>query len=144
MDQQMVSWMHWAYWAQDFGKPSTYGLVNDPSKEPTGSNVKQALLTILTWPSPRLIAGTPQGWNWNSSASTFTAAYSTARAADGGSFPAGAVSTFFVHPRFFPNGYQVQVTGGKVVSAANAAWLQIAALAGANSVTLSVTPAAVD
>jgi endoglycosylceramidase len=141
-DQQMLSWMHWAYWAQDYGQPSTYGLVNNLNDAPSGSNVKQALLTILTRPSPRLIAGTPQNWNWNSSTSTFTAAYSTAHAAGSGSFPAGTVSTFFVHPRFFPNGYQVQVAGGKVVSAANASWLQIATLAGANSVTLSVTPVA--
>ncbi|HSV37431.1 MAG TPA: cellulase family glycosylhydrolase, partial [Nocardioidaceae bacterium] len=25
-DQAMLSWMHWAYWAQDFGHPATYGL----------------------------------------------------------------------------------------------------------------------
>jgi endoglycosylceramidase len=141
-DQQMLSWMHWAYWAQDFGKPATYGLVNDPSKEPIGDNVKQGLLTVLTRPSPRLIAGTPQNWSWNSSTSTFTAAYSTARADGSGNFSSGAVSIFFIHPRFFPNGYQVQVIGGKVISATNAAWLQIAAFAGADSVALTVTPIA--
>ncbi len=142
-DQQMLSWMHWAYWAQDFGKPSTYGLVNDPAKEPAGDNLKQNLLTVLSRPSPRLIAGTPQNWSWDPAASTFKAAYSTARADGGGSFPAGTVSSFFIHPRFFPKGYQVQVTGGTVVSAANATWLQVAGLAGAGSVALTVTPIAV-
>jgi endoglycosylceramidase len=140
-DQQMLSWNHWAYWAQDFGKPSTYGLIDNLNDAPAGSNIKQPLLTVLSRPSPRLIAGTPQSWSWNSSASTFKAAYATARADGSGSFPAGAVSIFFVHPRFFPNGYQVQVTGGAVVSAAGATWLQIAALAGADAVTLTITPA---
>lgn len=140
-DQHMLSWMHWAYWAQDFGEPATYGLINDLGKPPEGDNIKQGLLKILTRPSPRLIAGTPQSWSWNSSTSTFTANYSTARADGSGSFPVGAVSTFFVHPRFYPNGYQVHVTGGEVVSAANASWLQIAAFAGAESVVLTVTPA---
>lgn len=140
-DQQMLSWMHWAYWAQDYGKPSAYGLVNNLNDPPSGTNLKQGLLAVLSRPSPRLIAGTPQSWNWDSSTSTFKAAYSTARADGSGSFPAGAVSTFFLHPRFFPNGYQVQVTGGTVVSAAGASWLQVAALAGADSVTLTITPA---
>jgi len=140
-DQSMLSWMHWAYWAQDFGQPATYGLINDLSEAPEGDNIKQDLLKILSRPSPRLIAGTPQSWSWDSSTATFSAAYSTARADGSGSFPVNAVSTFFVHPRFFPNGYQVQVNGGKVVSAANAPWLKIAAIYGANAITLTITPA---
>jgi len=140
-DQQMLSWMHWAYWAQDFGKAATYGLVNDPSKAPEGDNVKQGLLTVLTRPSPRVVAGTPQGWSWNATASTFKASYATARADGHGTFPAGATSEFFVHPRFFPNGYQVQVTGGQVTSAPDASWLMIASAPGASQVTVTVTPA---
>ncbi|HSW15128.1 MAG TPA: cellulase family glycosylhydrolase [Solimonas sp.] len=141
-DEMMLSWMHWAYWAQDFGEEATYGLVNDPAEAPEGDNVKQGLLTVLTRPSPRVVAGTPQGWRWDASASTFEARYSTARADGSGDFPAGASSDFFIHPRFFPAGYQVQVSGGKVTSSRNAQRLSIAALPGADEVTLSVTPAA--
>lgn len=140
-DQSMLSWMHWAYWAQDFGAVATYGLSNDLSKAPEGDNIKQDLLKVLTRPSPRLIAGTPQSWSWDASTSTFSAAYSNARADGSGSFAANAVSTFFIHPRFFPSGYQVQVTGGKVISSANAAWLQVATLSGVDAITLTVTPA---
>ncbi len=139
-DQQMLSWMHWAYWAQDFGQPATYGLVNDPSKPPEGDNVKQGLLDVLTRPSPRVIAGTPKSWSWNASTSTLQASYSTARADGNGNFPAGAVSTFFIQPRFFPNGYRVQVTGGEVTSAANAALLTIVALPESSTVAVSVGP----
>lgn len=141
-DEMMLSWMHWAYWAQDFGEEATYGLVNEPAEAPEGDNVKQGLLTVLSRPSPRVIAGTPLEWNWDASTSTFKARYSTARADGSGDFPAGASSDFFIHPRFFPAGYQVQVTGGRVTSPKNAPRLSIAALPGANEIVLSVTPAA--
>ncbi len=139
-DQQMLSWMHWAYWAQDFGEPATYGLINDLNAEPEGDNIKQGLLTVLTRPSPRVVSGTPQEWNWDSDTSTFQARYSTARADGSGRFADGATSDFFVHPRFYPTGYQVQVSGGKVTSPANASRLTIAALPGATEIALSVTP----
>lgn len=138
-DQMMLSWMHWAYWAQDFGEEATYGLINELGEAPEGDNIKQGLLKVLSRPSPRVISGTPQSWSWNEATSTFQAQYSTARADGSGSFPADAVSAFFIHPRFFPDGYQVQVTGGKVTSVANASWLKIASLPGVDTVTLSVT-----
>jgi len=141
-DQHMLSWMHWAYWAQDFGKPATYGLINDPTKPPTTDNIKQGLLTVLTRPSPRLIAGTPLRWSWAPSAARFQASYSTARAEGSRHFHPGSVSEFFVHPRFFPEGYQVKVTGGTVTSAPNARRLTVAQRAGASAVSLTVTPAA--
>lgn len=141
-DSRMLSWMHWAYWAQDFGEPATYGLINDLKKPPTGANIKQGLLTVLTRPSPRLIAGTPLNWSWDSASSTFEASYSTVRAGSPRKFAAGSTSEFFIHPRFFPNGYRVKVTGGKVTSARNAKRLVIAALSGAAEVTVTVTPVA--
>ncbi|MDP3856739.1 MAG: cellulase family glycosylhydrolase [Stagnimonas sp.] len=143
-DQQMLSWMHWAYWAQDFGEVATYGLINDLNAAPAGDNIKQGLLRVLTRPSPHVVAGTPLSWAWDEATSHFQASYSTARANGSGRFSAGAVSAFFVHPRFFPNGYQVQLTGGTVVSPATAPWLKIAALPGAMTVSLSVTAKTAD
>lgn len=139
-DKQMLSWMHWAYWGQDFGHDAKYGLVNDISKAPTEDNIKQGLLKVLTKPSPRVISGTPLSWSWDKATSTFRASYSRT-GAGGGTFPAGAVSEFFVHPRFFPSGYQVQVTGGTVTSAPNASRLTVAALPGTAAITVTVTPA---
>ncbi|MGO4256916.1 cellulase family glycosylhydrolase [Marmoricola sp. RAF53] len=138
-DTKMVSWMHWAYWGQDFGKSATYGLINDIGKSPDTANIKQGLLTVLTRPSPRTVAGTPRSWGWDQATSTFRAAYSTDRADGTGRFPAGATSEFFLHPRFFPNGYQVQVTGGVVTSAPGAPRLRIAGLPGAAEVVVTVT-----
>ncbi|KRA37704.1 MULTISPECIES: cellulase family glycosylhydrolase [unclassified Nocardioides] len=139
-DKQMLSWMHWAYWGQDFGHDATYGLINDISKPPSGDNIKQGLLKVLTRPSPRIIAGTPLSWMWDKATSTFQAQYTSARADGNGSFPAGSVSEFFLHPRFFPGGYRVQVTGGTVISAPDASRLKVAALPG-TTITVTVTPA---
>jgi endoglycosylceramidase len=138
-DAMMLSWMHWAYWAQDFGEVATYGLINDLGAEPTDDNIKQGLLKVLSRPSPRVISGTPLEWNWDEPSSHFEARYSTARVDGSGNFPAGAISVFFIHPRFFAAGYRVQVTGGRVVSSAGAPWLKIAALPGSDEVALSVT-----
>jgi endoglycosylceramidase len=41
----------------------------------------------------------------------------------------------------FPDGYQVSVTGGEVVSTPNASELVIASNAGASTVTVTVSPA---
>jgi endoglycosylceramidase len=79
-------------------------------------------------------------WVWDGAAATFKARYSTARASGTGAFPAGSISTFFVHPRFFPRGYRVQVAGGTVTSAPNASLLTVAAAPGASEVSVTVTP----
>lgn len=140
-NEKGISWMHWAYWGQDFGHNATYGLINDPSKPPTDDNIKQGLLKVLTKPYPREIAGTPTTWSWTAATSTLAATYSTTRADGTGTFLPGSVSEFFLHPRFFANGYQVQVTGGVVTSAPNAPRLTIASLPGAATVAVKVTPA---
>ncbi|MBM0125218.1 cellulase family glycosylhydrolase [Pimelobacter simplex] len=140
-DEQMLSWMHWAYFAQDFGEEATYGLINDPAGAPEGDNIKDGLLRVLTRPSPRTVSGTPLGWRWDGKSSTFDARYSTLRADGTGRFPAGSTSDFFVHPRFFPGGYTVQVAGGTVTSAPNAAHLTIASSPGATEVVVTVRAA---
>jgi endoglycosylceramidase len=64
------------------------------------------------------------------------------READGlGSFPAGSQTTISVPSVEFPDGYQVSVTGGEVVSAPHAADLVIASNAGASTVAVTVSPA---
>jgi endoglycosylceramidase len=40
----------------------------------------------------------------------------------------------------FPDGYQVRITGGQMVSALSAAELVIASNAGASAITVAVTP----
>lgn len=136
-DSRMLSWAHWAYWASDAQAPQTYGIVADFDKGPYGDNVKQDLLAVLNRPFPRVVAGTPQAWKWDPSTKTFTASYSSARADGNGSFANGAISEFFINPRYYPAGYKAAVSGGTVASPANAPYLRVAA--DATSVTVIVT-----
>ena len=137
-DARMLSWVQWAYWAQDAQQPQTYGIVADINKGPYGTNVKQDLLAILNEPFPRLVSGTPRAWQWDAGTATFSAAYTTTRADGSGSFPLGSVSEFFVNPRYYPSGYRVEVEGGSVVSDPQSSYLRVAAQA--PYVKLSVRP----
>jgi endoglycosylceramidase len=60
-----------------------------------------------------------------------------------GSFPAGSQTTISVPSVEYPNGYDVVVTGGHVVSAPDAPELVIASDNGASTVSVEVIPATV-
>ncbi|MGB5796728.1 MAG: hypothetical protein WBH51_13185 [Mycolicibacter algericus] len=72
---------------------------------------------------------------------TFQFSYSTERADGLGSFDGGSTTTISTPVVEYPNGYQVSVTGGHVVSEPNAAVLTIASNDGADTVTVTVRPA---
>ncbi len=126
-DQDRLGWMQWAYTGQhDITTldPNTEALVFDPGKPPTGDNVDSAKLAVLAEPYPQVVGGTPDSWSFDNG--TFTFSYSTERADGEGSFPGGTQTTISVPTVEYPNGYQVTVEGGHVVSAPNAALLTVA------------------
>lgn len=143
-DQALVSWTEWVY-----GGPQQSGvgidgtpasLVNDPSQPPVGDNVNTANLETLAQPYPQAVAGTPNPWSFENGIFQFS--YSTAHVDGSGNFAAGSQTTISTPAVEFPNGYQVSVTGGHVVSAANAPQLIIASDGGATTVNITVTAAA--
>jgi endoglycosylceramidase len=145
-DQHLLGWTEWAYSGQgdittSASPPSSESLVYNPELPPTGSNVNTANLDTLAEPYPQLISGTPTSWSFTNG--TFDFSYSTAQADGMGSFPAGSQTTISVPTVEFPNGYDVAVTGGQVVSAPDAPELVIASDSGAGTVSVVVTPAAV-
>ena len=70
----------------------------------------------------------------------FRLCYSTERPDRAGRFSPGAQTLVSVPPIEYPNGYQVAVKGGQVVSPPNAPVLTVVADAGAESVDVVVTP----
>lgn len=68
--------------------------------------------------------------------------YSTDRVDGSGGFGAGAQTEISVPSIEYPNGYQVNVTGGHVISAPNSPTPVIASNSGADTVNVAVTPAA--
>ena len=125
-DQRMWGWSNWAY----NGTPEITGtspgnaLVFDTSKPPVGDNVDWARLEATSAPYAQAVAGTPQSWSFSDG--TFHLSYSTEMAGGTGHFAAGSQTEISVPPIQYPDGYQVAVTGGHVVSAANAPVLIIA------------------
>jgi endoglycosylceramidase len=140
-NQNEIGWVDWAYTGQGdiTGSPNTEWLVKDPNLPPTGTNVDSAKLAILAQPYPQVVSGTPNAWSYANG--TFKFSYSTERADGTGNFAAGSQTTISTPQVEFPNGYQVTVTGGQVVSDPNAAQLVIASDPGATTVSVVVTAA---
>jgi endoglycosylceramidase len=142
-DQHLIGWTEWAYSSQGdisttASPPSSESLVYNPELPPTGDNVNAANLDTLAEPYPQTISGTPDSYSFANG--TFQFSYSTEEADGLGSFPAGSQTSIAVPAVEYPDGYQVSVTGGEVVSAPNAAELVVASN-GAGAVTVTVTPA---
>ena len=142
-DGNLIGWTEWAYSSQgdittSASPPSSESLVFNPADPLTGANVNTANLDTLAEPYPQVVSGTPDSYSFDNG--TFQFSYSTAEPDGLGSFPAGSQTTISVPSVEFPDGYQVSVTGGEVMSAPNAAELVIAS-SGASTVTVTVSAA---
>jgi endoglycosylceramidase len=136
-DRFEMGWMEWHYCAcadpTGADDPRAQALVIDPTKPPSGANLKRAKAAILTRPYPQAIAGTPQGWALNVRNSHFVLRYATGRAK-------GQPTIVAVPPRVYPRGYSATAAGAKIVSAPGAAQLVLTACPGARHVRLVITP----
>src|SRR5919197_3131423 len=142
-DAQLMPWIEWAYCG--CGDPTgsiprdIEALVLDPSKAPTGKNVKTAKLKALARPHPGAIAGTPVKLTF-SSRRRLGVTWTTSRADGHGRFAAGSCTSLFLPPTIYPRGYRVSVSGARVASAKSAGLLELDSLAGAKRISLRVTP----
>ncbi|WP_052739934.1 cellulase family glycosylhydrolase [Mycobacterium sp. UM_Kg27] len=133
IDSHRFGWLYWGY-TNEAGS-----LVHNTNLPPVGDNVDEAIVATLAQPYPQVIAGIPNSWSF--SGGVFSFSYSTAMADGSGNFDAGSQTQISIPDVQFPNGYQVSVTGGQVVSADNAAVLVIGSNAGASTITVTVTRA---
>jgi len=124
------SWMFWDYTLMRYWDLNTP--VND-------STVDYATLTTLAQPYPLAVGGTPGTWSFADG--TFNFNYSTEMASGEGVFAAGTQTEISVPALQYPDGYQVTVTGGHVISAPNAPVLIITSDSGASTINVVITPA---
>ncbi|MCW2999444.1 MAG: hypothetical protein JWN65_2993 [Solirubrobacterales bacterium] len=151
-DRAMVGWQQWAYYNEDpcCARPHE-GLVHTLDRPPGPDTVKAGKLALLARPTPVLIAGTPTGWHWDAEAGRLQVRWSTVRADARSALrtlgamrprPAytdeGQVSVIEVPPASVPGGWRVQVTGGRVISAARQRTVRVRADPGAAAVTVVV------
>ena len=141
-DRHKMGWVQWAYTGNDKTSSSPNPprrWFSTPAQPPTGANVNTAEAPRC---SPRRI----RRWSRarrsraRSGRHAFRLCYSTERPDRGGRFAPGAQTMVSVPAIEYPNGYQVSVKGGQVVSAPNAPLLAVAADAGADTVDVAVMP----
>ena len=141
-DRHMVGWQYWHYCGCD--DPTTQAatqqaLVNDASKPPTGDNVREAKLEVLSRPYPQAIAGTPRSYGFDRSTDRFHLTYSTL-GPGGRLFGPSSETEIFVGHLHYPNGYVVAVDGGVAASGNGADVLRVRPCPGATQVSVTVGP----
>jgi endoglycosylceramidase len=157
-DQHMISWEYWHYC--ECLDPTTTGsgtqaIVIDPKQPPTGSNVKQAKLDVLSEPYPQLVAGTPSSYGFDPGTGGFQLSYSTKgptgrnfarrhrkrakRKRSRGARRSRQTQIFLGHEHY-PKGYRVSVKGGGIASKPGASLLKVIACPRRRGVTVTVSP----
>ncbi len=138
-DSNLVSWQYWAWWNRDPSAPrDSEGIIRDISKAPTADNLKQDKLDVLVRPYPQLVSGTPISFNFDRASRTFNLTYNAAKADGSGQFPAGSITRIWVPKRQYPNGYQVKIIGGRVLSNKGAEALEIQSNSGKGDIVITV------
>jgi len=132
LDERLVPWIFWT-WDEH--------LIVDKREPPTPDNVRTQVLDALARPYASATSGTPVSFAYDAASGTYEYSWSTARP-DGTSSPAGLPTTVVLPPAAYPDGYAVEVEGGRVVSEPCGRPLAIASDGGAATVRVRVTRAA--
>ncbi len=131
-DQHLVGWTYWSY--KSFGDPTgAAGAESLFSDDTDLGTLKAPKADLLIRPYAQAIAGTPQAMSFDTSSKAFSLTYAPRTST--------APTEIFLPARQYPNGYQVSVQGGQVVSVAGASLLQVTNNDGASQVQVKVTPA---
>lgn len=139
-DKYMVPWTYWSYCTcSDPTGSSDEGMVLDPSKPKTATNLRTSIVDAIVEPYPQVIAGTPVSWRFDRAARKFTFHYRTTRASGRGPFAPGAVTEIAVPALVYAHRYAVHATGAAIVSKAGARVLRIASCPHAKRISVTVT-----
>lgn len=140
-DRNRVGWTYWSY--KNWGDPTTQaqgsGAQSMFKNDEDLASVKLPKLAILERPYPQAIAGVPLSYGFEEDTRVFQLKYAT-QLASGRPAPKGLQTKIHIPLLHYPDGYEVKVQGGRVVSPAKAKTLLIEASPGAATVELSVSP----
>lgn len=140
-DRYMVPWTEWSYCSchapTDTG--GEQGMVIDPRKPKTGTNIQPSVVDSLAEPYPHVVAGTPSAWGYDRRNRILTLGFATTGAA-GGRFPAGSLTELETPALDYPSGHHTNVSGGAVISGARAPQVQVISCPGAATLSVTVSP----
>jgi endoglycosylceramidase len=137
-DQRFLNWTYWEYYTTTASLAP--GLLINDHKSGSDANARQSLLKALVVPYPEAVNGTPVSYSLDRSNRVMHFAYDTAQVDPKLSCPT-ARTVISVPHRDYPDGYRVQVTGGKVLSPATWPWVEIVADHGARQVSVTLSRA---
>ena len=129
LDRGLLPWAFWSYDEQ---------LVDDLRRPPTGDNVVASSAAALTRPYPEVTDGTPRSLGFEPATKTLDYTYDTTTPA--GERPRSGLTSIVVPRAVYPTGYEVAVTGARVVSRRCAPDLVLRADRRARQVHVTVTP----
>ena len=140
-DASGISWIEWSYCGCDDPTgsipPATEGLVTNPSRPATGSNVNAAKLDVLAEPYPRVTAGTPETYSFDATTRTMSYTYSVV-SPRGKHFGIGSCTAVVVPAAQYPNGYSVKAEGARVTSRPGAGVVTLARAGKGSGSTITV------
>ncbi len=139
-DKYMVPWTEWAYCTcgDPTGSPDE-GMVLNPHKPPSKSNLRPSIIHALVEPYPQVVSGTPLAWGFDRAKKIFHFSYTTQKASGRGRFPIGSITRIEVPTLVFAHRYGVQVLGGSVAGESRGALL-IASCGGYKTIRVKITP----
>ena len=141
-DRFTVPWTEWSYCSchapTDTG--GEQGMVIDPARPKTGSNLQPTVVDSLAEPIPSDCRNAVR-MGYDRASHALSVAFSTRRAA-GGAFPAGSVSTLQTPDLDYPGGYHARVIGATVVSVPGVGVARLVSCPHAAAVSVTVLPGA--
>lgn len=133
-DSRLVGWQYWQYknWRDPTTESQGSGDQSLFTDDADLSTAKTEKLRVLVRTYPQATAGIPQSLSFDPETAAFEYRY-TPRAAQG---PTEIYVPLALH---YPQGYALEVTGARSLSAANAGLLKLENLAGASEVVVRIT-----
>lgn len=133
-DAGLLPWVFWQY---------SENIITDPTGPADIDHVaNRASFTALVRPYARSLTGIPRLQRLNPATGRYDLTYTTTSPL-GKAYPATLDSVIFVPQLRYPDGYTVQVTGGRVTSAPGAQRLTVRTDPGASEVRVTVLPVTV-
>ena len=133
-DAKFVGWQYWQYkeWSDPTTESQTSGGQGMFRDDKDLGTVKVEKLTILERPYPQATAGIPGAMSYDAATETFQYHY-TARCA-------GAPTQIYVPALHYPQGYSLELSGARAISAPGASKLLLENLPDASQVMVRITP----
>jgi len=122
-DTRLIPWIFWT-WDEE--------IIIDKERPPTPDNIHAEVVAALARPFATATNGTPASYAYDPETGALDYAWSTSRP-DGSAAPTDLPTTIAMPPTAYPDGYSVEISGGRVLSEPCAGTLVVGNAPGATS-----------